>query len=160
MAEYHVGLESRATASQASEYVTVRMIAPTYSDAWVDARTVCRLGTNSKRVLKKYDEDSKVSFDEAENFTCAAGVYTVRKIFVANTRKKGKKRMTTLTSDEFLKALSERGIHVSKKLTETLKEVMADSDGGGLRVTSATARRLGIESEDESIGEDEDKKTA
>ena len=145
MKVYHVMLEAKATVSQDSQTITVAMLAPTYADAWVDARTVARLGTTAvdaprPRVFRHIEDDKE--FAESELFHASAGVWTVRRIFVLGTRKTGKRRMKVLDANEFAGLLESRGIKTSAKLAAMLAEVLTES--GGVKITVATARRLGI----------------
>lgn len=145
MKRYHVLLESKQTLSQESQTITVGYDSPTYQDAWVGARTVCRLGTN-------FDEDGKgtrvfytLESDEQEGgvpFAVQPAVYTVRRIFVEGTRKQGKRRMTTVDATTFKAVLGDKKIKMSGALETLLTEVL--NEAGGVKITVATARRLGI----------------
>lgn len=152
---YHVLLESKATLSQDSQTVTVSYSAPTYQDAWVGARSVCRLGTDfdkgdkSQRQFFAMDEDGEVT----EPFSVQPAVWTVRRIFVENTRKQGKRRMTTVDAETFLRVVGERKIKMSKPLEDLLTEVLKEA--GGAKITVATARRLGIKTPETETGDDE-----
>lgn len=139
MATYNVTIEAKATAADSAEMLTVQYEAPDYHEAWVGARTVCRMGSHPKlRIFTKDDEPISIP----------AGVYTVRKIFVENTRKSGKQRMTTLSAQQLLQLLDDRGVRTSKNLRETLVEALGQSEGEGVRITVATARRLGLISDE------------
>lgn len=143
MAVYRVTLERRVGLGEEPVTVTVRYACETYNEAWVGARTVCRLGTDRKRVFRR-DDDS--TFEDAPSFTCGPAEYTVRSIFAENTRKKGKKRMMNLSSEQLLKVVEDRKIRTSQALRDVLVEVLDGSDG--LRITVATARRLGVAEEE------------
>lgn len=153
---YHVLMESKQTLSQEAETITVSYTAPTYQDAWVGARTVARMGTNfgaekgQPRHFFKLDEDGLTT---DEPFECGPSVYTVRRIFVQNTRKQGKRRMTTVNAETFLSVVGERKIKMSKALEELLTEVLTEA--GGAKITVATARRLGIKTPETEAGENE-----
>lgn len=158
MKDYHVMLESKQTLSQESEAITVGYQAANYSEAWPGARTVCRLGTNHdddnakvKRRFYSLDEDGNIDFDAP--ISVSPAVYTVRRIFVKDTRKQGKKRMTTVDAETFLAVLDEHKIKANQKLKDLLTEVLTES--GGARITVATARRLKIKTAETETGDDE-----
>lgn len=140
MAVYNVTIEARATVADESKSITVKYEAEDYHQAWVGARTVCRMGSHpSLRIFRD---------EEGEALKIQAGVWTVRKIFVEGTRKKGKQRMTSLTADQLLELIDNRNIRMSKELRRTLTEVIDGGGSEGLRITVAAARRLGLLSED------------
>ena len=154
MTVYHVGIESRPTASETeSVNVTVVYEAPTYHDAWVGARTVCRLGT-----LFKDDPKCKApsqareffSLDDNEPFHVGPAQWTVRKIFVSGTRKRGRQRMTVISAEDLIKVIANRKIDISDELKQVLQATLTESAEGGLRITHATARRLGLVEDDEA----------
>lgn len=146
MARYHVLLESRPTPTQESELVKVMYNAPDYRESWVGARTVCRLGTlfrddpgckNPANAREFYD------LKTGEAFRVSPSYYTVRHIFAENSRKTGKPRMTSITSQQLVDVMKAQGVAVSKKLEHTLSTII--DPAGGVRVTAATAKRLGVE---------------
>lgn len=154
---YHVMLESKATLSQEAQTVTVGYISPDYNEAWKGARTVCRLGTNhgdsAARVKREFwvlDEDGEMT---DEPFTVDPSVWTVRRIFVKDTRKQGKKRMTVVDASTFEQVLEDHKIKMSAKALALVTEVLRES--GGAKITVATARRLGIKTPDTEMEDNE-----
>lgn len=154
---YHVLLESKATLSQEAETKTVGYISTNYGEAWPGARTVCRLGTNHgdeaakvKREFWELDENGEITDTP---FEVTPSVYTVRRIFVENTRKQGKKRMTTVDAETFQRVLDDNKIKISAKAMALMTEVLNES--GGAKITVATARRLGIKTAETEIGDEE-----
>lgn len=137
---YLVTLQSRATPAEQPIVQVVRYRSTDYTEAWVGARTVCRLGTNDKRVFKVVGE---ASFEDAAVYPVAAGYWTVRNIFVQNTRKQGKPRMTVITAEQLLAVIDERKVPISPELSSALQSVLQDSEG--VRITVASARRLGLD---------------
>jgi hypothetical protein len=135
---YHVKICKPATPGVPEEIIVVRHQAEEYKAAWVSARTVCRMGSNARRIFKVFDD---TPFAEAEEFVVRAGVYTVKHIFVEDTRKRGKTRMTTITGDELLALVDEHCPDTSPELRQAMKEAIQD---GGVRITQASARRLGL----------------
>lgn len=154
---YHVLMESKQTLSQEAETITVSYSAPTYNEAWTGARSVCRLGTNFgaekggiNRHFFKLDEDGGTT---DEPFEVQPSVWTVRRIFVQNTRKQGKRRMTVVNSETFKAVLGDKKIKMSSALETLLTEVLNES--GGVKITVATARRLGIKTPETEVGDEE-----
>lgn len=150
MAFYEVTLSSKRTVAQPSETVQVMYEAKNYNAAWVGSRTVCRLGTLFKDDPRCQKPSNAREFwtltTPPEKFLVSPSSHTVRAIFVENTRKTGKQRMTTLSKDEILKVLQDRKIPVSGKLETALSEVFDGTDG--LRITTAVAHRLGLKLEE------------
>lgn len=153
--KYLVSLDLRATLTQPSQTVIVVYFAPDYHEAWVGARVVCRLGTLFEQD-SKYREGGvtrKFFNEDGDPFPVNPGVYTVRRIFVSDTRKTGKQRMSNLKWADIEALLQKRGIELSTQLGETLRELIGNSEG--LRITSATARRLGLIGENEELASEE-----
>lgn len=150
---YHVLIESKATLTQEAEVKTVAYASPTYQDAWVGARTVCRMGTNHGQDTKmprhffQLDEDGAIT---DEPFECGPAQYTVRRIFVQNTRKQGKRRMTSVDGATFMQVVADKKIKMSAPLQALLTEILNES--GGAKITVATARRLGIKTAETEAG--------
>lgn len=136
---YHVFLAKAATPGIPEEQVTVLYQDVDYKAAWVGARTVCRLGTNERRVFKVADGRA---FADADPFSCRAGLYTVKHILVDGTRKKGKQRMTTISGEDLLNLIEAHAPTASPELKEELTRALEGT--GGVRITLASARRLGI----------------
>lgn len=150
---YHVLIESKATLTQEAEVKTVSYESPTYQDAWVGARTVCRMGTNHGQESKTprhffmLDEDGNAT---ETPFECGPAEYTVRRIFVENTRKQGKRRMTSVNAETFMQVVTDQKIKISPKLQALLTEIL--DENGGAKITVATARRLGIKTAETEAG--------
>lgn len=142
MARYHVHIDTKATVAQGSEALKVIYDAPDYNDAWVGARSVCRYGTFFEADGAKGGQIREFFFPDGEPCRLKPGVYTVRQIFAEKTRKTGKQRMTVLTSDDLLALMTKRNLTITPTLQQALEEAMKE---GGLRITVAQARRLGID---------------
>lgn len=153
---YHVLIESKASLTQASVTRTVGYVSTSYREVWPEARTVCRLGTNHgdaaakvKREFYELDEDGDLTDTPVH---VGPSEYTVRRIFVENTRKQGKKRMTTVDAETFAKVLEDNNIKINAKALGLVTEILKES--GGAKITVATARRLGINNADTAAGGD------
>lgn len=148
MATYRVLLEAKATVAQAAVQLTVKYDDEDYNAAWVGARTVCRLGTLFKDDpnCKKPSNAREFFHEDGKPCPVNAGVFTVRRIFAENTRKKGKQRMTILTAEELMQVLASREIEVSDELKSVFDSAI--NAGGGIKITVATAKRLGLDPKD------------
>lgn len=150
---YHVRIEKKATLTQDAEMLTVSYTSPTYQDAWVGARTVCRMGTNHGQDTKTPRHFFELDEDGATTdapFNCGPAEYTVRAIFVENTRKQGKRRMTSVNAETFMQVVNDQKIKISPKLQQLLTEIL--DENGGAKITVATARRLGIKTAETEAG--------
>ena len=146
---YLVTLQSKATAAQEPIIAVVRYRSTDYNEAWVGARSVCRLGTNIER-KREFREVSEALWDDAAPFPVVANVWTVRNIFVQGTRKRGKQRMTVLSVEKLLEIISQRDV----PMTDELRAQIAEAASEGIRITVASARRMGIQQEEDEDGDD------
>lgn len=144
MAKYELSLEHKGNGT----HVKVYYVSPEYRDAWVGARTVARMGTLFKDDPKCRNASTAREFwldaELTQKFHTGPAAYIVRHIFAEHTRKKGKARMTTLTQDDLLALFKEQDVPISPELEGALKNVLSETDDGGIRITVAAARRLGL----------------
>lgn len=149
MPRFSVRLEHKSTFAS----VDVMYESPDYREAWVGARSVCRLGTLFEDDPRRRPKQQTREFynEDGSRFETGPAVYVVRRILAENTRKRGRPRMTTLSIEDVRKILAERNVKVSAKVDAALEEVLGAA-AGGLQLTVAAARRLGVPIDEEENG--------
>jgi len=147
---YRVTLQLRTLENDPTNFVIVEYAAEDYHASWVGARTVCRLGTAFRDEVKLKEPrefwqrvETADGTTVRQKFHCAPGAYTVRNIFVEGTRKRGVKRMTFLSAEQIVQVIRQRELEITPELEALLQSLLAGSEG--VKVTVATARRLGLE---------------